>query len=144
MATVVIAVSATATLLVFQQSVMTPGRPEPVEIIAAAVRAQGPELPFCACGALGRSLNFYTHAPVLIADVTPENVDQAVGFMDTPSRVLEVLDARELAVVEARKGTRFPRIAEVTYLNTSIWQHGEVLLRPDPSWMQHVVLIASR
>ena len=140
----VIAVAAALSLTVFEWSLLAPGRPEPVETMAAAIESAGPDLPVCACGAIGRSLNFYTHHKVEIANVTPENVDEARQFLSTDQRVLAVMDVRGLEVLEASLGRRFPRLAEMHYLNTFVWRRGDTLPDPDPTLVQHVVLISNR
>lgn len=140
----VIAAAAAISLTVFEWSLLSPGRPEPVETIAAAIQAAGPDLPVCACGAIGRSLSFYTHHPVEIANVTPDNVEEARRFLSTDRRVLAVMDLRGLDVLERLLGRRFPRLAEIDYLNTFVWRRGDTLPDPDPALVQRVVLIANR
>jgi hypothetical protein len=137
-------IAAAAVVVLFATSFLAPGRPEPVEIIAGAVRAEGSNIAVCACGAFARSLNFYTHAPVEIANVTPDSTDELRRFLDRPDRVLAVVDWRALVRVEESLGTRFPRITEVLYVNTSVWQRGESLRRFDPADVQRVLLIANR
>ena len=136
--------AAAAVLLVFQGSLLAPGRPEPVEVVAAAIRAENRGAAVCACGAFARSLNFYTGSRVEIANVTEDYTDELRRFLENPARVLAAADARALERVETSLGRRFPRITEVTYLNTSVWQRGETLAYPDPALVQRVVLIANR
>lgn len=143
-APVVIAMAAMLSLTVFEWSLLSPGRPEPVETMAAAIQAAGPDLPVCACGAIGRSLSFYTHHKVEIANVTPEDVEEARRFLATDQRVLAVMDVRGLEVLEASTGRRFPRVTELDYLNTFVWRRGDTLPDPDPTLVQRVVLISNR
>jgi len=133
-----------AALVAFQLLVLAPGRPEPVETIAAAVRAQMPVAGLCACGAFARSLVYYAHAKTEIANVTADDTSQLEAFLEQPERVLAAVDSQALAKVEAARGRRFPRIAEVRYLNTNVWQRGDVLLRADSGRTQNVLLIANR
>lgn len=139
-----IAIAAAASLTVFEWSLLSPGRPEPVETMAQAIRQAGPELPLCACGALGRSLNFYTHNKVEIANVTSDSVEEARQFLETDRRVLAAVDSHALDNLERSLGRTFPRLAEVDYLNTFIWRRGDTLPDPDPSLVQRVVLISNR
>jgi 4-amino-4-deoxy-L-arabinose transferase-like glycosyltransferase len=137
-------IAAAAVLVVFQWFLLSPGRPEPVETVARAIRADGPVDRLCSCGAMGRSLAFYAHRKSIIANVTADNTAELSQFLDSPDRVLAAVDGRALAAVEATRNHRFPRLTEVTYLNTSVWQRGETLIDPDPNWVQRVVLIANR
>jgi hypothetical protein len=134
----VIAVASAITVIALVRSVLMPGRPEPVEVIAAAVRDEGPVPRVCACGAFARSLNFYTHLPTVVAATDPE----VIGFLSSPDRVLAVVDSTVLASVEQAMARRFPRVTEVTYLNTGTWT--EVLATPDPAVVQRVILIRNR
>jgi hypothetical protein len=65
-------------------------------------------------------------------------------ILGNSERVIAAVDGRALDELEARKGVRYPRLAEATYLNMHEWQRGEVLVRPDSSWTQRVILIANR
>ena len=140
----VIAAAAGAGVIAFNASLMSPDRPEPVERIAAHIRATEAGREVCACGAMGRSLSFYTGTKTIIAEVTMEYLDQIVDYLgnDTPRTL--VVDARVLARVEQRLGRTFPRVASTTYLNTGIWQRGETLVAPDPGAVQPVLLIRNR
>jgi 4-amino-4-deoxy-L-arabinose transferase-like glycosyltransferase len=138
-----VAVAAGLSVLTFDGTVLVQGRPEPVEIIARAVRDHGPARLVCACGAFARSLTFYTGVPTDIENVGDVEGEEAVRrFLDTPDRVMAVVNADMLATVEAHAGRAFPRLAAATYLNTSVWP--AALLDPDVHAVQHVVLIANR
>jgi hypothetical protein len=122
-------------------SIVTPGRPEPDEVIAAAVRAAGPVPAVCACGAFARSLDFYTHLPTVIG----ASDDDIRTFLDQPDRVLAAVDAGALARIESTRPTAFPRLAEVSYVNTSVWQRpGDSLIHPDLRFLQRVILVSNR
>ena len=140
----VIAVAAGAALVVFNVTLMAPNRPEPVEVIAAAIRADGQGRDLCACGALGRSLPFYSGMRAVIADVNSEHTDELTFYLENSRPGLLVVDERVLEQVERRLGRTFQRLKSVTYLNTSIWQRGESLLAPDPRHVQRVILVRNR
>jgi len=123
---------------------MAPNRPEPVEVIAAAIRADGQGRDLCACGALGRSLPFYAGMRAVIADVNSEHTDELTFYLENSRPGLLVVDEQVLDQVERRLGRTFQRLTSVTYLNTSIWQRGESLLAPDPRRVQRVVLVRNR
>jgi hypothetical protein len=138
------AVAAGAALAVFNVTLLAPARPEPVEVIAAAIRAEGHGREVCACGALGRSLPFYAGTRAVIADVNAEYTDELEYYLQINQPHLVVTDEGVLAHVERRLGRTFPRLASVTYLNTGIWQRGESLLAPNPRHVQQVVLVRNR
>ncbi len=77
-----IALAAGAALVAFNVTLMAPSRPEPVETIAAAIRAEGQGRDLCACGALGRSLPFYAGMRAVIADVTSDHTDELTYYLD--------------------------------------------------------------
>ena len=132
--------SAAATLLAIQASVLSLGRPEPVESVAAAVRAQGSNQTICTCGAFTRNLIFYAHTPTVVGE-TEANAQQ---FLEQPDRVLAVLDSSALNRIQQATGRRFPRLAEVSYLNTNALRVDD-LLDPDPAGkLQRIVLVSNR
>ena len=139
-----IAGAAGTALVVFHLTLLAPSRPEPVEVIAAAIRADGDGREVCACGALGRSLPFYAGKRAVIADVHAQYTDELLYYLQTEAPHLVVADARVLERVEEKIGRTFPRLTSVTYLNTGIWQRGESLLAPDPRHVQRVVLVRNR
>jgi hypothetical protein len=110
-----------------------------VEIAAAAVRREGVPRA-CACGAFARSLDFYAHVPTTVG-VTPEDV---VAFLDSPDRVVAAVDASLLEQVEAARTTRYPRLADLRYLDSGERQRPDLLVHPDRATMQHVVVISNR
>ena len=115
-----------------------------IEVVAAAIRANGDGRELCACGALGRSLPFYARRRAVIADVHMEYTDELVYYLETAAPHLVVADERVLEQVEHKLNRTFPRLTSVTYLNTGIWQRGESLLAPDPRHVQRVVLVRNR
>jgi hypothetical protein len=136
----VLTVCAAMTVIAFESSVRVLGRPEPVEVVAAAARQAGPVPAICACGAFARSLTFYTHVPTVIRATE----DEVVDFLSSGDRVLAAIDSKMLAQVEARMGKSFPRLTEVTYLDSAAWQRVDSLRSPDPNRLQRVILISNR
>jgi len=139
-ALVALVVCAAVTVIAFESSVRVLGRPEPVEIVAAAARQAGPVPAICACGAFARSLTFYTHVPTVVRATE----DEVVDFLSTADRVLAAIDSKMLAQVETRMGKLFPRLTEVTYLDSAAWQRVDSLRSPDPNRLQRVILISNR
>jgi hypothetical protein len=132
--------SAAATLLAIQASVLSLGRPEPVEIVAAAIRAQDPSQTICTCGAFTRNLIFYTRRRTVVGETEAD----AQRILEQTERALVVLEEPVLARIEQATGRRFARLAEVLYLNTNALRT-EDLLDPDPSRkLQRVVLVSNR
>jgi hypothetical protein len=109
------------------------------------VRAHPEVSAACACGAFGRSLNFYTHVKTVFAYDTERTDADVVAFLRRPDPVLAAVDASLLPDVERTLGRTFPRLVEVNYLDTSVWQRpGDALLAPDPSLVKRVVLISNK
>jgi len=135
----IVAAGAAATVMAFDATVLRAVRPEPVEVIAAAIKAQEPVDAVCACGAFARNLTFYTGTPIV-------NNEELGQFLTRPGPGLAVVDSVLLAAVESSLQRRFPRLAEVTYLNPALWQRpGEALLNPDPGrYLQRVFLVSNR
>ena len=131
---------AAGALVVFERSVQAAGRPEPVEVLADAIRAHAPVPAACACGAFARSLNFYTHLPTVVA-ATDEEV---VQFLARPQPVLAAIDSRTLERIERATGRSYPRLADVSYLDAGVRQRPGTLFRPDLEHVQRVVLIRSQ
>lgn len=141
----VLAVCAASALVIFDRTVATTSRPAPVEVVGAIVRAHPEVSAACACGAFGRSLNFYTHVKTVFAYDTERTDADVVAFLRQPDPVLAALDASLLPGVERTLGRTFPRLVEVAYLDTSIWQRpGDALLTPDPSLVKRVALISNK
>lgn len=135
----VVACGAAVSLLAFETSVFATGRPEPVEVIAAAARAQGPVDAICACDAFARSLNFYTGVKTIGVGAPPEEI---AALLDRPVRVLAAMDSRLLARVEQRLGRTLPRFAEVRYLNAGPSRPGAIFA-PNPAEIQTVYLVSN-
>jgi len=140
---VVVAAAAALCVVTVERSVLASGRPEPVEVLAATARAHGVTAPMCACGALARSLTFYTHVKTYLA-ATDRGDDDVVAFLTSANRVLAAVDSTVLARVEARLGRRFTRLTDVRYLSATARQRPGTLLRPDPELLQHIVLVSNQ
>jgi|SRR5579862_484606 len=132
--------AAAATGLVVQFSVYAHGRPEPVELIAAAAAHESNGSPICACGAFARNLNFYSHTRTVVGDPDSE-IEQ---FLSGSSRVVAVIDQRTLRRIETKWDRRLPEIWEIAYLNVAALRLHDVL-DPDPARViQRVILVANR
>jgi 4-amino-4-deoxy-L-arabinose transferase-like glycosyltransferase len=140
---IVVASAAALAVVVFERSVLASGRPEPVEVLAATARAHGVTAPMCACGALARSLTFYTHVKTYLA-ATDRGDDDVVEFLASGQPVLAAVDSNVLARVEARLGRRFTRLTEVRYLSATARQQPGTLLSPDPGLLQQIVLVTNQ
>jgi 4-amino-4-deoxy-L-arabinose transferase-like glycosyltransferase len=138
----IVAAGAAATTMAFSATVLRANRPEPVEVMAAAIRAQEPADAVCACGAFARNLTFYAHTPVYVG----EYEDDLRTFLLRSGTVLAVADSGRLEAVETTLQRKFPRIAEVAYLNPALWQKpGAALLDPNPNkYLQRVILVSNR
>ncbi len=136
----VITGAAAATLLALQASVFSPARPEPVEVIAAAVRAQGSEPTVCTCGAFTRNLPFYSHRPRLVGELD----EHAQRILDQQNHTIVVVERQMLDRIEQASGRRYVRLAEVTYLNVAALRADD-LLNSDPTRrLQQIVLVSNR
>jgi 4-amino-4-deoxy-L-arabinose transferase-like glycosyltransferase len=141
----IMAICAAAALVLFDRTVAVSARPAPVEVVGAIVRAHPDVSAACACGAFGRSLNFYTHVKTVFAYDTERTDADVVAFLRRPEPALAAVDAALLPGVERTLGRPLTRLVEVDYLDTSIWQRpGDALLAPDPSLVRHVVLVSNR
>jgi 4-amino-4-deoxy-L-arabinose transferase-like glycosyltransferase len=141
----VLAVCAASALVLFDRTVAVSGRPAPVEVVGAIVRAHPEVSATCACGAFGRSLNFYTHVKTVFAYDTERTDADVVAFLRRREPGLAAVDAALLPGVERALGRTFTPLAEVDYLDTSIWQRpGDALLSPDPSLVRRVVLVSNK
>jgi 4-amino-4-deoxy-L-arabinose transferase-like glycosyltransferase len=133
--------AAAALLLAVQFGALTGLRPEPVEQMAAAVRAHqtagervGPY------GAFVRNLVFYT-------GVRQEDLfDRAavVRFLQSADRVLLVTPLHDVAGLETDAGVRTTELFRVTYLDTALLRL-DALVHPRPEQqLQTIVLVANR
>jgi 4-amino-4-deoxy-L-arabinose transferase-like glycosyltransferase len=136
----VVVAGAAVTVMAFDVTVLRTTRPEPVEIIASAIRAQEPPDAVAVSGVFVRNLTFYTHTPVWVG----EYAENLAEILAQHGHVLAVTDSERLARVESSMQRRFPRLAEVTYLNPGFWQRpGAALLNPS-RYLQQVVLVSNR
>ena len=139
----VVGAAAAAAVVVFETAMLAPGRPEPVEVIARVVREHNGLSPVCACGALARSLTFYTERKTYLA-ATDQGDASVLEFLTRDQRLFAAVDAPVLARVEASLGRRFPRLAEVRYLSGNVRQQPATLLNPDPGLVQHIILVTTQ
>ena len=133
-------VASIVSTLSLQYVVLSRPGPEPVEAMAALIRAAGPEtMPYGRYRVFVRNLVFYTGRPHV--DLASE--DQFLAFLRSPEPVLCVLAAPDLEHARAL-GITLHELGQVTYLNT-----GNLTLRtlvdPDPEIdLQTVVLVTNR
>ncbi len=135
-----IVTAAIVSTLVVQFVVLSRPGPEPVEEMAALVRAAGPpDLPYGRYGVFVRNLVFYTGRP----HVELSSVDQVMTFMRSIDPVLSVVTGAHLEqMLEA--GLELHELGRVSYLNTGNLNF-RTLLRPDPDTeLQTVVLVSNR
>jgi 4-amino-4-deoxy-L-arabinose transferase-like glycosyltransferase len=135
-----VAGAAATTLLAVHASVFSPARPEPVETIAAAARAQGTAPSVCSCGAFNRNLVFYLRRFTLVGEF---DVD-AQRILEQNNHTIVVVDKPMLERIEQSTGRRYVRLAEATYLNLAALRADD-LVNPDPARrLQHIVLASNR
>jgi 4-amino-4-deoxy-L-arabinose transferase-like glycosyltransferase len=141
----VVALSAGATVMAFDATVLRADRPEPVEVIAAAIRREAPVTDICACGAFARNLSFYAQDKIFVGDFT-EGDAVLRDFIQRSAPVLAASDEYWLGVVEAKLNRRFRRVAEVSYLNPDLWKRPDkALTDPDPAkYLKRVILVSNR
>jgi 4-amino-4-deoxy-L-arabinose transferase-like glycosyltransferase len=136
----VLAVAAAVALAAFQAAVLSPKRPEPVELMARAAREQGPVPVVGNCGGFARSFVFYSHGKTAMID----SEERVRNFLDTPEVVLATIDEDMLATIETSLNRRFPRLADVTYVNSGVWQRPATLWDPNARYLQRIILIRNR
>ena len=136
-----LAASTVVTALGLQYSILSPpGRPEPVERMAALVReAGGGDVSYGRYRVFVRNLLYYVGRPHVDL-FTPE---QLHAFLARPEPVLCVLPAADLEQARAADATAY-ELGRVAYLDTGRLQL-RTLLRPDPATdLQTVVLVTNR
>ena len=135
-----LAAASVVTALSVQYSVLSRPGPEPVERMAALVRAAGGEdVPYGRYRVFVRNLLYYVGRPHVDL-FTPE---QLLTFLESPGRVLCVLPDADLERARADGATAY-EIGRVAYLDTGRLQL-KTLLRPDPATdLQTVVLVTNR
>jgi hypothetical protein len=112
----VAAICAALLLLSFQFGAMAGARPEPVERMAALVRAnRAADEPVGTYQAFVRNLVFYTRFKSV--DLYDEGV--ALDFLKRPERVLLVVRAADLPRLQAIAGVAVRPIGELRYLNAA-------------------------
>ena len=109
-------------------------------MIAAALRAQGPEPTVCTCGAFTRNLGFYSHRPTLVGELD----EDAQRILEQQNHTIVVVERQMLDRIEQASGRRYVRLAEVTYLNVAALRADD-LLNSDPARrLQQIVLVSNR
>ena len=128
-------------LLAFQFGTLAGSRPEPVEDMAALVRAhrRGAEV-IGTYQVFVRNLVFYTRTRHV--DVFDD--EHAVELLRSPGRVLLIVRAADLPRIEESAGVTVTRLGEVRYLNTSSIRL-RTLLWPAPDQnVERVLLVANK
>jgi hypothetical protein len=132
--------SAAAVLLAVQFGALSGRRPEPVEEMAALVKAhRAASEPVCIYNVFTRNLTFYNGIKVVQAF----DIDQAADFARSPERVLFVARADHVKAIEAKLGASLYPLARVPYVNTANLRV-RTLLQPDPdSEIVDILLVAN-
>ena len=135
-----LAAAAVITALSLQYSFLSRPGPEPVERMAALVRAAGSDdVPYGRYRVFVRNLLYYVGRPHVDL-FTPE---QLQAFLASPEPVLCVLTDTDLEQARAEGATAY-ELGRVAYLDIGGLQLG-TLLRPDPATdLQTVVLVSNR
>jgi 4-amino-4-deoxy-L-arabinose transferase-like glycosyltransferase len=135
------AVAAAAVLLALQFGALSGRRPEPVEEMAALVRAhRTANESVCIYNVFTRNLTFYSGIRVVQAfDIT-----QAAGLARSPERVLFVARADHIRAIEAVSGAPLTTLGRVQYVNTANLRI-RTILQPDPTVeIADILLVANR
>jgi hypothetical protein len=134
-------VAAVTLLLTIQFGALAGLRPEPVENIAALVRAHrsGAE-PVGQYRVFARNLVFYTR----VKQVGVYDDEQALNFLRSSERVLLVLNGDDLRRLESTSGLAWPTLGRFEYLNAANLRVGDVLSPNPADCIDTVVLIANR
>ena len=135
-----IAVAAVIATLSVHYVVLSRAGPEPVEEMAALVRAAGPEsVSFGRYRVFVRNLVFYSGRP----HVEMTTAEQVLAFLGSTEPVLCVLGEADLARVRA-DGASAHELGRVTYFNTGNLNIG-TLLSPDPRTdLETVILVTNQ
>jgi 4-amino-4-deoxy-L-arabinose transferase-like glycosyltransferase len=122
-------VSAAAVLLALQFGALAGRRPEPVEEMAALMRAhRTANEPVCIYNVFTRNLTFYSGNRLVQAF----DIDQAAALARSPQRVLFIARADHIKAIESVLGAPLQPLARVQYVNTANIRI-RTLLQPDPS-----------
>jgi hypothetical protein len=122
-------VSAAAVLLALQFGALAGRRPEPVEEMAALVRAhRTANEPVCIYNVFTRNLTFYSGIRLVHAF----DIDQAAALAQSPQRMLFIARADHIKAIESVLGAPLQPLGRVQYVNTTNIRI-RTLLQPDPS-----------
>ncbi len=135
----VVAAAVVSTLAVQYVVLSRPG-PEPVQAMAALVRAAAPSSQsYGRYGVFVRNLVFYMKRP----HVDLASVEQVAAFLRSNAPVLGVMTATDMERVRG-DGVTLHEVGRVSYLNTGNLRLG-TLLWPDPqTHLQTIVLVSNR
>jgi 4-amino-4-deoxy-L-arabinose transferase-like glycosyltransferase len=135
-----LAVAAVVSTLAVQYVVLSRPGPEPVQHVAALVRAStGATYPYGRYGVFVRNLVFYLERP----HVDLASVAQVAAFLASAEPVLGVVAETDLEQVRSH-GVALHEVGRVSYLNTGNLKLS-TLLWPDPALhLQTIVLVSNR
>jgi 4-amino-4-deoxy-L-arabinose transferase-like glycosyltransferase len=138
---VIAVLGAAAVLLALQFGALSGRRPEPVEEMAALVRAhRTAREPVCIYNVFTRNLTFYSGIPLIQAF----DIHQAAGYARSPERVLFVARADHVKAIESVLGAPLMTLGRVPYVNTANLRI-RTLLQPDPTLeIADVLLVSNR
>jgi 4-amino-4-deoxy-L-arabinose transferase-like glycosyltransferase len=135
-----VAAAAAATVLTLHYTVFSMGGPEPVERVAALVRAHHDGHRVGAYQVFVRNLVFYTR----LRQVDLFDEARAEAFLGSRDPVLCVIPADDLERLEIRLDRQFRSLGQVRYLNTATLK-ARTLLDPDPEEdLETVLLVTNR
>ena len=135
----IVTAAVTSTLAVQYVVLSRPG-PEPVQDMAALVRAAGPSSPaYGRYGVFVRNLVYYARRP----HVDLSSVEQVAAFLGSNEPVLGVVTATDMEQLHA-SGVVLHELGRVSYLNTGNLRVS-TLLWPDPQvHLQTIVLVSNQ
>lgn len=130
---------AAALWLAVQFGALSGRRPEPVEQMAALVRANRvADEPVCIYNVFVRNLVFYTRVKLVQAF----DADQAARLAQSPDRVLLVAASDDVKAIEKAMGTSLRVLGQVEYVNSANLRL-RTIVQPDPDDKVTVLLVAN-
>lgn len=127
-------------LLTVQFGALSGVRPEPVEEMAALIKAHRLEEPIGTYQVFVRNIAFYTGLPR--RDLFNESL--ALNFLKSPEPVLLIVRADDLPGLEGAAGITARRLGEVRYLNTANVRLGTILAPNPAEEIERVLLVSNR
>jgi len=132
-------IAAAALWLAVQFGALSGRRPEPVEQMAALVRAnRAADEPVCIYNVFVRNLVFYTRVKLVQAF----DADQAARLAESPDRVLLVAASDDVKAIEKAMGTSLRVLGQVEYVNSANLRL-RTIVQPDATDKVTVLLVAN-